>query len=456
MEAALNPSPGGRVPFRDPREIAHSLGISYLGSLAAELRAPELTGSLAGLAPDPRFSERLFRFVTGDLPLVWVAGLGDAGEEIPVAVGLAARAATKGVAPVLLVRPGETLRPGTSEHSGRPIEAGAHFGTLLGGLSSAAWTASATGIQGVYRAWCDARPEGDALWPAAMVVAGGVFDGPPVPEQVTHLILVIPYRDQPRERIEAAIDGLGAARERIIGFVAYGSLHDAPAAGGEGASPWPSDAAVATPARGGAGGAEPSADRGAGDAGAASPTDAGESGQPPDGASPPACEPLSPREEAAGPIEEISAAQAWTDSFGPRRPAGLTLRPAVAVAGAAIVIVGAAAALLLLRPEILRTPRSATPAAAVERPPAAPARPADAPEPSLEEIAVAPEVAEDLLPGFPTPDAAPGDWAAPGVTVAEEPAERPARIETSQPERTTEPGAQEPVSAVTREAPPAS
>jgi hypothetical protein len=305
--------------FLDPQTIAQSLTLAHLGTLAAQLRVHELTGSLAGLAPEPRFAERLLRFVTGELPLVWVAGLGTAGEEIPIAVGLAGRAAASGTAPVLLVRAGETRLAGAAEVTGRPIEAGVHFGTVLEPLFPAGLVASATGIQGVYRAWSEARAEGEALWPAAVVVAAAFgADAPEVPAGVTHLILVIPYRDQPRETIEAAVGRLRAVGRRILGFVAIESP----------ASPFPMPPAQ------------------------------------PAGAHAIASAP--PREP--GEREEVVVARAWTDAFGPRRgrrrrkgPQGS--RPSrtwlYVLAGGALVVLAAIAGGLLL-PRLMRAPAPAS------------------------------------------------------------------------------------------------
>lgn len=376
MRPAMEPYPSGGSYFRDPREIAQVLGLSYLGSLAADPHVQELTGSLAGLAPDPRFSERLFRFVNGELPLVWVAGLGDAGEEIPVAVGLAARAATKGIAPVLLVRPGETLYPGAGEVEGRPVEAGAHFGEALAGLGEGHWGASATGIQGVYRAWRNARPEGDALWPAAIVVASGGFaDCPGVAPQATHLILVIPFRDQPRERIESALEAMAAFRDRLIGFVAYGSLGDTPheAAATERIEPMPAPALTPLSDR-----PRPAAPGDLGDIERQAAKPAGREGEEtePDSAAPaPRDDPQAQegpetargaeareREEespaVAGPqadlaADEIRAAQAWTESFGPRKT-GRSARDWLVRAAVGLILAGIAiGGVGLLRPELL-------------------------------------------------------------------------------------------------------
>ena len=88
--------------LRTPTEVADALGLPLLGALAAEPRFHQLAESLTSLSPDPRFSGRLYRFIDAEAPLIWVAGLGDAGEELPVAIGLAEMAAATGAAPALL------------------------------------------------------------------------------------------------------------------------------------------------------------------------------------------------------------------------------------------------------------------------------------------------------------------------------------------------------------------
>jgi hypothetical protein len=263
----MPPDPAGSAYYRDPGEIADTHGLPHLGSLSGTLRTPDLARNLADLAPDPRLTQRLLGFVTADLPLVWVVGLGDAGEEIPVAVGLADRFAAAGKTPVLLVRPGEIPRANGEAVTGRPVETVAHFRETLQALLPDGFGVSATGIQGVYRAWPGARCEGEALWPAAIVIAARHEEGTAIPSHATHLLLVIPYRDQPRERIDAAIRALRAGPTPAVGFVASESAVD----------PLPSLPA-ARPAE-----VEPAA-----------------------------------RRAPVAPQEQIAVAAPWTDSFGPR------------------------------------------------------------------------------------------------------------------------------------------
>jgi cell division protein FtsN len=304
----MPPDPAGSAYYRDPVEIAAAHGLSHLGTLGGVLRAPDLTRNLADLAPDPRLTQRLLGFVGADLPLVWVVGLGDAGEEIPVAVGLADRFAAAGKTPVLLVRPGEVARANGDPVTGRPVETVAHFRETLQALMPDGFAASATGIQGVYRAWPGARGEGEALWPAAVVIAARHEEGAPIPPHATHMVLVVPYRDQPRERIDAAIRSLRAGPSPVVGFVAFESAAD----------PLPAPPAPELPAQEPAGRGVPAAAQ-----------------------------------------EQIAVAAPWTDSFGPRgrrrgrtraARAPRTTRLGWVAIGGTLLIVCAIAAYQILRP----------------------------------------------------------------------------------------------------------
>ena len=210
--------------LRTPAEVADALGLPLLGALAAEARFHQLAEGLASLSPDPRFSGRLYRFIDAETPLIWVAGLGDAGEELPVAIGLAEMAAATGAAPVLLAFTREGTPPGDApRHRGRPIFSH-RFADAVAGLFPAGCVAGSSGIQGVYRAWPVGVPEDAPLEPAAMVVAGPALEGSPnLPaSDVTHVILVVPYRDQPRRRLVEAADAVRAAGYAITGCVAFG------------------------------------------------------------------------------------------------------------------------------------------------------------------------------------------------------------------------------------------
>jgi hypothetical protein len=269
--------------LRTPAEAADALGLPLLGVLAAEPRFHQLAESLTSLSPDPRFSGRLYRFIDADAPLIWVAGLGDAGEELPVAIGLAEMAAATGAAPALLACTRESVPPGGGGRRGRPIFSH-RFADAVAALYPSGCVAGSSGLQGVYRAWPFGAPEDAPLEPAAMIVAGPVSEGlPPLPaSSVTNVILVVPYRDQPIRRLVEAAETIRAGGYAITGCIAYG-----PEAGG--AAPVPESA----PTAGEALPAEPPA--------------------------PPAPLPVEP---VAVPVR-----QTWSDAFGPRPARGVPSWP---------------------------------------------------------------------------------------------------------------------------------
>jgi cell division septation protein DedD len=325
--------------WRTPAEVAEALGLPLLGALAAEPRFRQLTDSLAGIAPDPRFSSRVYRFVEGEAPLIRIVGLGDAGEELPVAVGLSEMAAAAGSAPVLLVHTRELVAPpGDLGPGGRPIFSH-RFSDALGALFRTGCVARGAGVQGVYRAWPADAGEGPPLEPATVVVAGPLQDDvPELPASaVSHAILVVPYRDQPLEKIRYAVESLKGAGLNLIGCVAYGSEGPAEPQAGEARAEPPSQAeAIEGP----------------------------------------------PAESAPEP-EPIPIARPWSEAFGPRPgagPRGLRggsssrrrwVLPAL-VAGAAVA---AFVAVTLLRMESGRrtlVPPPAAPAAALPRTPSTP------------------------------------------------------------------------------------
>ena len=235
--------------FRSAQEAAGTLGLALLGSLPADPRLHPREAGLADLTPDPRFCARVYRFVAGPSPAVWVLGLGQAGEELPVAIAIAERAAASGAAPVLLVRPRESL----SGPPGLPVAGGA-FVPLLNAVLRGTVMAEPTGLQGVLRAWSGAGSPGDgpagssaaapggagaravesspltgeaapgAVVPGGVVVAGddsGDTPEPP-PEALTHLVLVVPFRDVPAVQIEERVKALVRSGHPVVGMVAYG------------------------------------------------------------------------------------------------------------------------------------------------------------------------------------------------------------------------------------------
>lgn len=287
--------------LRTPAEAADALGLPLLGVLAAEPRFHQLAESLTSLSPDPRFSGRLYRFIDSDAPLIWVAGLGDAGEELPVAIGLAEMAAATGAAPALLACTRESIPPGGGGRRGRPIFSH-RFAEAVAALYPSGCVAGSSGLQGVYRAWPFGAPEDAPLEPAAVIVAGPASEGVlPLPSSsVTNVILVVPYRDQPIRRLVEAAEAIRAGGYAITGCVAYG-----PEAGA---------AAVAAPA----------AERGPAAAEVAPPPPAVSAPVPP--------APL-PVEPVAVPVR-----QTWAAAFGPRQSRGVPpwLRRGLRVAGLVI------------------------------------------------------------------------------------------------------------------------
>jgi hypothetical protein len=288
--------------LRTPTEVADALGLPLLGALAAEPRFHQLAESLTSLSPDPRFSGRLYRFIDAEAPLIWVAGLGDAGEELPVAIGLAEMAAATGAAPALLACTRESLPPGGGGRRGRPIFSH-RFADAVAALYPSGCVAGSSGLQGVYRAWPFGAPEDAPLEPASMIVAGPVSEGvPPLPaSSVTNVILVVPYRDQPIRRLLEAAEMIRAGGYTITGCVAYG-----PEAGAGGMAPVPENVPVAR---------EPLPS---------------EPPAPVAAFEPPAPLPIEP---VAVPVR-----QTWSAAFGPRQTRGVPswLRRGLLVAGLAV------------------------------------------------------------------------------------------------------------------------
>jgi hypothetical protein len=206
--------------FGSAREAAQSCDLPLLGILPADPRLHSRAAGLAALAPDPRLSARIYRFVSGAAPVIWVHGLGQAGEELAVAVGIAERAAAGGAAPVLLVRPQESS---VEELHGRPVTPGP-FARVLGALLPGGAVALPCGIQGVLQAHGRGKHEGDPLTPGGIVLAGEAPGEPPAlaPEMITSVVLVVPFRDCPADDIERRVAALRAAGYAPAGVVGYG------------------------------------------------------------------------------------------------------------------------------------------------------------------------------------------------------------------------------------------
>lgn len=204
-------------------EIEKELRLPLLGRLDAEPRFYQLQEMLASLAPDPRFAERLYRLIDRHPPRIWVAGLGDAGEEIPVAVGIAEQAAGEGAGTVLLVRLQDSVPDTVRRSVLRPVIA-AGLDRRLGLLFPGGCAAMPSGIQGVFRAYEASAAGGEPIAPDSLVVAGGTQDEErwPAREIVDGVVLVVPFRDQSRERIAVRATALREAGYEIAGFVAFG------------------------------------------------------------------------------------------------------------------------------------------------------------------------------------------------------------------------------------------
>lgn len=217
--------------FADEADLEGSLDLPILGHLESEARFYQRQEGLTGLTPDPRLSERLHYFVEAEQPAVWVVGLGQAGEELPVAVGLAERAA-EACAPVLVIGP-EAERPlGMAPLSLRPVEPGA-FGDLLAALFPRGCGAQASGIQGVFRAWPGGDDAEECIVPGGLVIASHATSDSLVPshDMLSGVVLVVPYRDEPARAIVEQVTKLRDREYPLLGIVvvtAPGLIHGRP------------------------------------------------------------------------------------------------------------------------------------------------------------------------------------------------------------------------------------
>jgi cell division protein FtsN len=205
--------------YASAAEAAEELGLPLIGEIALDFRLPRLSEGLAGLAPDARFAERVYRFLRGEeADRVWIAGLGQAGEELPVAVGIAEAAAAAGQQPVLIVRPGEPTPEGTG---GRRLEGETHA-EALSLLFPAGGLAQPAGVEGVYLGWPGQLIGAQPCDPAVLLVAtGDRQEDPPLPAgQIDATVLVIAWRDSPAEWIAARIAALREAGFALTGWVA--------------------------------------------------------------------------------------------------------------------------------------------------------------------------------------------------------------------------------------------
>ncbi len=146
-----------------------------------------------------------------------------------MAVGLAERASAHGLAPVLLAGP-EARRPrGVSDVGQRPVVAGP-YGAALEALYPGGCGATASGIQGVWRLWPGFDREAVPLEPAALIITGGATaeDLAPPPENVTGVVLVVPFRDLPAHWIVEGVTRLQTMGYSLRGMVVVSARAWAP------------------------------------------------------------------------------------------------------------------------------------------------------------------------------------------------------------------------------------
>ncbi|MBD3235118.1 MAG: hypothetical protein GF330_00250, partial [Candidatus Eisenbacteria bacterium] len=209
--------------FSTLAEIEESLGVPMLGRLDAEPRYYQLQEVLASLSPEPHFAERLYRLLEQHPSRIWVAGLGDAGEETPVAVGIAEQAAGKSGGSALLIRLQDAPADAAREGVLRPVISPAMAGPLEA-LFPRGCAAMPSGIQGVFRAFEASEAVGEPIAPESLIVSGGTEDEErwPPRQSIERVLLVVPFRDQTRERIVTQARAVAQAGYQVVGFVAFG------------------------------------------------------------------------------------------------------------------------------------------------------------------------------------------------------------------------------------------
>ncbi len=206
--------------YLNEADLEGSLDLMVLARLDPEPRFYQRHENLNGLNPNPHFSERLFNFVQTSEMAVWVVGLGDGGEEFPVAIGIAERCANATSEPVLLAGPEEVRPPGMGETGLRPIETES-FETVLSSLYPDGCGAQTSGIQGVFRTWPGKDPLVSPLQPGGVVIAShwppDSFS--PAADLVTGVVLVVPFRDQSAREIEERVTHLRSSGYPMLGMV---------------------------------------------------------------------------------------------------------------------------------------------------------------------------------------------------------------------------------------------
>jgi len=280
--------------FTDISEVETALGLPLLGRLAGETRFYQLQDGLANLAPDSRVSERLYRLIAAEPLCVWVVGLGEAGEEIPIAVGIAERAAALGGGPAVIAEPEGPQRDAARRPGPRPVHAPG-LDAALQAVYPRGYGVLPSDIQGVFRACSGKAAKGRAVKPAALILSSAASHEAwrPLPDELSSVVLVVPFKDQPRERIIDQVSGLREAGYSLAGFVGFGPLGSTSGGGPAGAAPERRRANVA-------GGCSGNAEREAGSV---------EGSQ-------------SAREPAGGSRAGVELGRSWSESFGPRRRRG--------------------------------------------------------------------------------------------------------------------------------------
>jgi len=212
------------------KDLEARLGVPLLAQFAV---APRSAGrgrlGLHTLRPDPRVSERVFHLLQVDPLVMGVAGLGQGGEEWPVAVGLAERAATHGFAPVLLLGMEENGMGADPEMDLRPVCGPIHE-KLLQNVCPRGCGARAAGIQGVFQGGAaDALiATGVPLEPGGLVLVGRAeaFASRPDPGPMGGLLLVVPYRDVPASFLIEQVTSMVSLGYCVLGMVAVSAADD--------------------------------------------------------------------------------------------------------------------------------------------------------------------------------------------------------------------------------------
>ncbi len=204
--------------------------------LLAELALPPRTtrdqsAGLHQLRPDPRACDRLFHLLQAEPFVVGVVGLGESGEEWPVAVGLAERAAAGGFAPVVLLGV-EECHPGGESIQGLRRVASAVHKTLLDRVCPEGCGVRAAGIQGVFQAQSVMSDDttDPPLEPGGLLLVGraDAFTNAPLTESLGGLLLVAPYRDVPDSAMREEVTTISAMGYAVLGMVAVTAADESP------------------------------------------------------------------------------------------------------------------------------------------------------------------------------------------------------------------------------------